>query len=489
MGKRKEIFLALVLVAIALAFTFSAAQAWTPEEKALLDKVKEIAAGNAGKWSLQEAGKPYKGVTLKILADSSTEADVPQKIDPEFTSATGIQVTWEQHSWDEIRSKLFMDFEAGTGIYDLVWVPFDDMASVTGKGYVQSVDKFMLNPKLLDPNINLEDYVEPLWKYTSWYGKPAKPYGFPCENPTMILWYRKDLLENPAEKENFKKIYRYDLQVPKNFEQFQNIAEFFTRKKGMQLAGKVLDHDFYGVGIEGKRHWGAVCEYMNFASTWGGPTWGGTLDENDNIVINRPENVEALEYWISLFRFAPPGVVDWYWDQKTTAFQKDIVAIALAWNDQSYELEDREKSEVAGKMGYDLIPKQKYPVSHFGSWSWTMSTKTKKPEAAWLYLQWVNSRDVALRCAKGGAMPSRKYVFDSPEMSKVPFMAATKRALEFAFPRPVHRPEWGQMGETFALYLTKAHRMEMTAQEALDKVAVEWQKLIGTKIVYPPKTQ
>jgi len=139
------------------------------------------------------------------LADSSTEADVPQKIDPEFTSATGIQVTWEQHSWDEIRSKLFMDFEAGTGIYDLVWVPFDDMASVTGKGYVQSVDKFMLNPKLLDPNINLEDYVEPLWKYTSWYGKPAKPYGFPCENPTMILWYRKDLLENPAEKENFKK--------------------------------------------------------------------------------------------------------------------------------------------------------------------------------------------------------------------------------------------------------------------------------------------
>jgi len=55
-GKRKEIFLTLVLVAIALAFTFSAAQAWTPEEKALLDKVKEIAAGNAGKWSLQEAG-------------------------------------------------------------------------------------------------------------------------------------------------------------------------------------------------------------------------------------------------------------------------------------------------------------------------------------------------------------------------------------------------------------------------------------------------
>jgi multiple sugar transport system substrate-binding protein len=204
-------------------------------------------------------------------------------------------------------------------------------------------------------------------------------------------------------------------------------------------------------------------------------------------VINRPENVEALEYWVSLFRFAPPGVVDWYWDQLTTGFQKSIVAIAMAWNDQSYELENAEKSEVAGKMGYAVIPKQKYGVSHFGSWSWTISAKSKNPEAAWLYMQWVNSRDTALKCAKDGAMPSRKYVFDAPEIAKIPFMPATKEALEFAFPRPVHRPEWGQMSEILALYLTKAHRLEITPQEALDKVATEWQAVLKTKIIYPPK--
>jgi len=226
---------------------------------------------------------------------------------------------------------------------------------------------------------------------------------------------------------------------------------------------------------------------MNLAASWGGTTWGGTLDENDNIVINRPENVEALEYWISLFRFAPPGVVDWYWDQLTTGFQKNLVAMAMAWNDQSYEIENKEKSEVAGKMGYTVIPKQKYGVSHFGSWSWTISSKSKNPEAAWLYMQWVNSREVALKCAKEGAMPSRKYVFDSPEIAKIPFMPATKEALEFAFPRPVHRPEWGQMSEILALYLTKAHRLEITPQEALDKVAVEWQAVLKTKVIYPPK--
>ena len=486
---RDKVVFTTVFLLLALVFGVFSAQAWTPEEQALLDKVKEIAAGNEGKWSLEEAAKPYKGTTLKILADAATEADVPQKYDSEFMKKTGIKVIWEQNPWDAHRSKMFMDFAAGSGIYGLVWVPFDDMASVTGKGYVQPIDKYMLYAKLLDPNIHLEDYSEPLWKYTSWYGKPAKPYGFPCENPTMILWYRKDLFENPVEKENFKKKYRYELQVPKNFMQYYHIAEFFTRKKGEKLAGEVLNRDFYGVGCSGKRHWAAVCEWMNLASTWGGPTWGGTLDENDNIVINRPENVESLEYWISLFQFSPPGSVDWYWDLKTTAFQKNIVAMAMAWNDQSYEVEDKEKSEVSGKMGYDIIPVQKYPVSHFGSWSWTIPTKAKNPEAAYLYLQWVNSRDIALKCAKEGAMPSRKYVFDSPEISAVPFMPATKKALNYAFPRPVHRPEWGEMAEILMLYLTKAHRREMTAQEALDTVAVEWKKLLGTEIVYPPKTQ
>ena len=58
--------------------------------------------------------------------------------------------------------------------------------------------------------------------------------------------------ENPEEKANFREIYRYDLQVPKNFIQYYNIAEFFTRKKGEKLAGEVLEQDFYGVGIHGK---------------------------------------------------------------------------------------------------------------------------------------------------------------------------------------------------------------------------------------------
>ena len=118
-----------------------------------------------------------------------------------------------------------------------------------------------------------------------------------------------------------------------------------------------------------------------------------------------------------------------------------------------------------------------------------MSAATKNPEAAWLYLQWVTSRKISLECGESGAMPARKYVFDDPVISAIPFMPATKEALEICFARPVHRPEWPQMEEALALYLTKAHREEISAQEALDAVALEFQRLLGTQLVYPPKNQ
>lgn len=110
--KRKSILVMAISFVLALALG-TAAYAWSPAEQALLDQTKGIAAGNAGKWSLAEAAKPYTGVTLKILADAATEADAPQKYDAEFTQQTGIKVVWEQNPWDEHRSKLFMDFAAG----------------------------------------------------------------------------------------------------------------------------------------------------------------------------------------------------------------------------------------------------------------------------------------------------------------------------------------------------------------------------------------
>ena len=85
-------------------------------------------------------------------------------------------------------------------------------------------------------------------------------YGVPANSCIGFLTYRRDLFENAEEQAAFKEKYGYDLEVPSDWDAYRDAAEFFTRKKGEKLAGEVLDRDFYGVSMEGKRHGATSCE-------------------------------------------------------------------------------------------------------------------------------------------------------------------------------------------------------------------------------------
>lgn len=56
-------------------------------------------------------------------------------------------------------------------------------------------------------------------------------YGLPWKPDVMVYYYRKDWLEDDANKAAFKEKYGYDLAPAKTWEQYQDIAEFFTNKE------------------------------------------------------------------------------------------------------------------------------------------------------------------------------------------------------------------------------------------------------------------
>ena len=74
------------------------------------------------------------------------------------------------------------------------------------------------------------------------------------------------------------------------------------------------------------------------------------------ITINCPETVRATEYYSSLVRFSPPGTLDFTWDEQLAALQAGHVAIAIVWSDEMSALEDHAQSQVAGKLGYGVLP-------------------------------------------------------------------------------------------------------------------------------------
>ena len=81
-----------------------------------------LAAGFAGQWpcsgrrtprhwSLDEAAKPYKGTTIRIIGEALAPLGIPEPAEESaFEEETGIKVEIEQHAFDQVIQKTTADF-------------------------------------------------------------------------------------------------------------------------------------------------------------------------------------------------------------------------------------------------------------------------------------------------------------------------------------------------------------------------------------------
>ncbi len=407
--------------------------------------------------------KTYQGITLRFTAEAVPPTEALIKLLPEFEKASGIKVIVEQYPFDHVVEKTMMDLAGKTRIYDVLSTPYQYLGQFAEMGYIMPIEKFMNDPKLRDPQIDAADYIEGMQKASGeWKGKL---YGFPSNSCIMFLWYRRDILEDPGERKAFRKKYGYYYSIPPtNWIEYRDVAEFFTRR----------EEELYGVALAAKRHDALTCEWMNYMWSFG----GRVLDEEGNPVMNCSENVEALEYFVSLLPFAPPGATTYTWDEVTTAFQKGKVVMAIQWNDQAFGAEDPEKSEAAGKMGYGPVPVKKRPAAHFGAWTYFIPKLSKHPEAAYLFMQWATSKKVQIELARIGMVPCRHSSYLDPEVRKIAFFyPATLAALEISNYRP-RIPEWEEMNSKMMLAISQALAGEKTAKEALDWLQKEYLEIL-----------
>src|SRR5262249_12418519 len=136
--------------------------------------------------------------------------------------------------------------------------------------------------------------------------------------------YRKDLFEDPAEKGAFRERYGYELAPPKTWEQFRDVAQFFTRpEKG--LYGAAL----YYAGLDGYDDVTMAFDQIlwSFGGQWSDPATG-TVEG----VLNSPQGVKALEFFArELKQYTPPGSESYGLFQATEPFSSGKVAMAQNW--------------------------------------------------------------------------------------------------------------------------------------------------------------
>ncbi|MFC6672719.1 extracellular solute-binding protein [Marinobacterium aestuariivivens] len=194
------------------------------------------------------------------------------------------------------------------------------------------------------------------------------------------------------------------------------------------------------------------------------------FDSNWRPVFNGPEGVQAGETLKRLMSCSPEGVGSFGFGEMKNSFLQGRAAMFLDSTVVAGEVNNPAKSKVVGKVGWAPHPKGVRRGSQTGGFGLAIPRNGRNPEAAFLLLQWLTSKDVDKMIALAGGNPSRFSTHEDPEINeKMPYMKTFGIALQYADPdwRPII-PVWGEINQLMGTELSKAISGEKSIKDALD---------------------
>lgn len=452
-----------------------------------------LSAAPASAWTLEEAAKPYAGAKIKCVGDGYAPFVAYQKLAQEkFTPLTGITVEWEVGDVGAaLRQKMTADALNKTGVYDCVELPSLDVGLWAAQGFAKPMKELLADAKLRDPSFDpYTAYVPETLAFSSMVD--GEIYGLPYHFIPRFMVVRTDLATCPSEQAGFKAKYGYDLPLkPATWEQFKDVAQFFTRKAGDKLCDQALTEDFYGTAVSMKRHWATQYDFELFLNGFGGYFFNGDgplesaegYKGSNDIAFDSPTAIRAMEYWLSLLPFVPPGYLEYTWDNTYADMCQGKLYTYPTWGDTTPYLEtatDDGCPKVAGKMTYYPVPGTNLTGGE--GQAWLIPSSSKNQEAAFLFLQWLASYDVQKECQKIGCTTPRKDVWFEKDFDGAGAAEITRWLIDNN--KVIARGHPAAMSEISTILIDAIHAAgmgEKTAEAALKEAAAKAREAIAAQ--------
>lgn len=408
-------------------------------------------------FSLRSEGE----VTLTIAWAEWDPANFLVELAKDFTKETGIKVVVDQIPWSQFETKVFTTLAAKPDTYDIIigdsqWLG----KGAKGKHYLDLTDWMKAN--------KIDTTISPMvLKYLGEYPKGSgRYYAVPAETDCNGFAYRKDLFEDPKEKQAFKAKYKYELGVPKTYKELYDIAEFFTRPNA--------NPPLYGIALWlGKDYDAVTMGFQQVMWSFGG-SYGDEKTYRVQGTINGPDSVKALEYYVKLAKFAPPGSENYYWNECLTALQQGKVAMGMDFFAFFPGLVSKEKTKYADKMGFFAAPAgPKGRYISIGGQGMSVSTHSKHQKEALQFIKWFCKEETQMKWARLGGFPANKKVLESPEFQKIaPYNPAFVESMKYV--RDFWAvPEYAELLQSCQIHLNAAVTGQKTPKQALDDIAKE----------------
>ena len=387
-----------------------------------------------------------------------------------FEKETGIGVNYLEVGILQVQAKAMSEAVAKSGSFDF-WIgdPIS-LPDLVEAGLARPIDDLVVRGKA-----DLDDIVPGFQEQARYKGKT---YGLVADGDNFILAIRKDLIEAPGEGQKFKAKYGWKPGCPDTYEQWYQLAEFFTRDpKGTGVP------ELYGAMGYRARGWGWRWWLQQFYAKGGLP-----FDDGMKPLIAGKEGVEALRDYIALTKFMPKDILGWATPQAYPFYAGGNAFSIMTYPSIAIAAEHPDRSKVVGKNKYCLVPGYvvggklvRRAIQGYGN-IFYVSNYAKHPEAAYWLSQYMTSKEVSARLVAGPNSvydPYRKSHLTDPRVIK----ARTKEMVEIHLRNAqVMAPMILIQGaveynDALDLNVQEALLGKITAEDALKNTAAAWEKI------------
>lgn len=410
------------------------------------------------------SGEQQDDAPLVIWWAQWAPADGLQELGNEYEKETGQAVRVEQIPWTDYQKNVFQEFGNNATAFDIVIGDSQWIGRCATKGlYVDLTD-------WIGSAVDLAAIHPEAGKYLCEYPTGSgRFFAAPCETDAVGIVYRKDWFEDPKEKQAFQAKYGRELTIPETWEQFHQVAEFFTRPSQNRYGCAILtgqDYDSLTMG------------FQQFLWANGGAWHDGNYKVQGK--LNGPEGVEALRFMKDLLKFTPPGGSNMGYAQTPVAMTNGSVAMTM--NYFAFYPGLVKDPQVGGKLGFFANPGG--PAGRgvsLGGQGFSISTKVapERQEKAKKFIAWFLQKPVQEKwITKEAGFTANTEILSSEAFKKAaPYNPTFAESLNHV--RDFYNvPEFNELLTVSQTHLAQALNGSAEPQAALDKIAAEHEKIL-----------
>ena len=404
-----------------------------------------------------------RDITLTILQPEGSLGNV-KPTGELFQQFTGVTVRYVEASLDEINAKIMAQAFSSDTHFDIALPATFGLPDLVEAGVIQDLSHYAekYQPQGYDSSM--------LYSIGNFY--KGKFYGYQTDGDTYVMFYNKAWLNDNNEKKAFESQYGYPLDIPKTWQQLDQMIEFFQRP----------DQNMYGGALFRNKDYIAWEWWSRFHAK-------GLFPFNDKLEpqINSQAGIESLSELISVSECLYPGAKSNGLFENWADFSKGNIFCNIGWGGTQKYL-NKPDSKIRNNLAFGPTPggvvnDELLHVPYFNwGWNYTVSNFSKEKEIAYLYTLFACSPEMstlAVQFPDGYFDPFRDEHYQDKKIIETyskEFLDAHQFSMQNSIP-DLYLTGQGDYWDALKDNLDLANRGKMSAKLALDTTTKVWNQI------------